>query len=69
MERAKASDNSKQATILFLAALRIRESILGLYHEDTAEVYYDLGWSYYEHGRLDKAMIFLQQTRRLSGFV
>jgi tetratricopeptide (TPR) repeat protein len=65
MERAKAWDNSKQATLLFLAALRTQESILGLYHKDTAEVYYALGWTYYEQVELDKAIIFLQQAWRI----
>jgi tetratricopeptide (TPR) repeat protein len=69
MERAKAWDNSKQATLLFLVALRIRESILGLYHKDTAEVYYALGWTYYEQGELDEAIIFLQQAWRISEYV
>jgi tetratricopeptide (TPR) repeat protein len=69
MERAKACDNCKQATLLFLVALRIRESFLGLYHQDTAEVYYDIGWTYYEHGELDDAMIFLQQAWRIAEHV
>ena len=69
IERARACDNSKQATLLFLVALRIRESVLGLYHEDTAEVYYNLGWASYEHGDLDSAIIFFQQAWRISEHV
>lgn len=50
-------------------SLRIRESILGLYHEDTAMVYYQMAWANYLAKDYKSAVSLFQRCLKVSQYL
>jgi tetratricopeptide (TPR) repeat protein len=52
---------------LYLRALNIQEAVSGWCHEDTARIYYELGWLEYDQTmNFERALAYLLQSLRIS---
>jgi hypothetical protein len=66
-DERQRKDSIQLARSLYLRALNIQEAISGWCNEDTARIYYELGWLEYEHAmNYKRALGYLLQSLRIS---
>jgi tetratricopeptide (TPR) repeat protein len=58
-----------QAQSLLQSALSIQESIVGFYHEHTAQTYHQMGWLAYTSQKHHQALSYLLQSLKISYFL